>query len=49
MVGALLRPEKYGVAFPTGSALVEPVNRAILKLREDGTYETLRKRWFGDR
>lgn len=49
VVGALLRPEKYGVAFPTGSALVEPVNRAILKLREDGTYETLRKRWFGDR
>ncbi len=46
VVGDLLQPEKYGIAFPQGSPLVEPVNRALLKLREDGTIANIHDRWF---
>lgn len=46
VVGDMLQPEKYGVAFPEGSPLVEPVNRALLKLREDGTIASIHDRWF---
>lgn len=41
------RPEKYGMAFPTGSTRREPINQAILGLREDGTYDDLLAKWFG--
>jgi ABC-type amino acid transport substrate-binding protein len=34
-----LKPEAYGIAFPTESELVEQTNRALLELREDGTYD----------
>ena len=47
--GAVFRPEKYGIALPQGSSLVEPINRGLLRLREDGTYEELISKWFGDR
>lgn len=47
-VGALLQSEKYGIALPQGSRLIEPINLALLRLRENGTYATLVKRWFGD-
>lgn len=47
-VGGLLRPEKYGIALPEGSALEEPINRALLRLRESGAYDRLLKSWFGD-
>ncbi len=46
--GKIFRPEKYGIALAQGSKLVEPINRSLLKLREDGTYEALVKKWFGD-
>ena len=46
VVGELLRPEKYAIAFPEGSELVEPVNRALLQLRENGTMDQLHTRWF---
>ena len=35
-------------ALPPGSPLKEPVNRAILELRENGRYSTIWKRWFGE-
>jgi len=47
MVGSLFRRENYGFALPTGSALVEPINRSLLRIREDGTYEKLFRKWFG--
>lgn len=47
-VGGLLRPEKYGIALPTASPLAEPINRAILRLRENGTYDRLVRSWFGE-
>jgi polar amino acid transport system substrate-binding protein len=43
----VFNPEDYGIAFPQGSDLVEPIDQAILALVEDGTYEILRTKWFG--
>ena len=46
IVGPLLKKENYGVLFPRGSVLRKPVNEALLKLRENGTYDTLYNKWF---
>ena len=46
--GAVFRPEKYGIALPQGSPLREPLDRALLKLREDGTHATLVEKYFGE-
>lgn len=46
-VGSTFRPEKYGIALPQGSRLVEPINRHLLRLRENGTYDELMQKWFG--
>lgn len=37
--------ENYGIAFPTGSPLVEDVNQALLALREEGAYDTIYRKW----
>lgn len=47
VVGPLLRPEKYGIAFPANSPLTEEVNRALLALQEDGSFDALQRKWFG--
>ncbi|WP_412174870.1 transporter substrate-binding domain-containing protein [Actibacterium sp. XHP0104] len=47
MVGAPFRRESYGFALPAGSPLLEPINRALLQLREDGTYDALYRKYFG--
>ena len=47
MAGSVFLRENYGIVFPSGSSLVEDVNRALLGLRENGTYETIYRRWFG--
>lgn len=39
--------EQYGIAFPKGSDLVEPVNEALTEIKEDGTYEKIYKKWIG--
>lgn len=49
MVGQMFLSENYGIAFPTGSELVEPFNQALLSLREDGSYEKIYRKWFGVR
>ncbi len=41
------KPENYGMAFPTGSNLREDVDQAMLRMREDGTYNELLIKWFG--
>ena len=41
------RPENYGMVFPTGSTLGKDVDQAMLRLRENGTYEELLIKWFG--
>lgn len=47
LVDRVFRAEDYGIVLPTGSPLREPINQAILKLREDGTHERLVRKWFG--
>ena len=47
MVGSIFLRENYGIVFPSGSPLVEDVNRVLLTLREDGTYDDLMRKWFG--
>jgi ABC-type amino acid transport substrate-binding protein len=47
LVGAIVKPEKYGIALPEGSPLREEINRALLRLMEDGTYDDIYARWFG--
>lgn len=46
--GAVFRPEKYGIALPARSAMIEPINLTLLRLREDGTYAALMTKWFGN-
>ncbi len=48
MTGSMFRRENYGIALPTGSPLVEPINQSLLRIREDGTYEKIFRKWFGD-
>ena len=47
VVGPLYLPQSYGIAFPSGSPAVEPVNRVLLGLYEDGTVQTINEHWFG--
>ena len=48
VVGDLLSREAYGIALPTNSPYEDDINWALLTLRENGTYERIYKRWFGD-
>jgi ABC-type amino acid transport substrate-binding protein len=47
LAGGPFNLEEYGIAFPSGSSLREDVNRALLRLQEDGTYDAIYTRWFG--
>lgn len=47
LVGSVLRPEKYGIALPSGSRHREGINQALLRIREDGRYADLYRKWFG--
>ena len=47
VVGPVFRKENYGILFPAGSRYRKPVNEALLKIKETGTYEQLYKKWFG--
>ncbi|MGG6098178.1 glutamine ABC transporter substrate-binding protein GlnH [Pantoea allii] len=47
-VGESIEAQQYGIAFPKGSdELREKVNGALKTLKENGTYNTLYKKWFG--
>lgn len=48
MIGSIFKSEGYGVLFPTNSPWRKPVNQALLTLREDGTYDQLYNKWFGE-
>ncbi|QYJ16729.1 Glutamine-binding periplasmic protein [Rubrobacter xylanophilus DSM 9941] len=39
--------EQYGIAFPKGSNLVGPVNRALREMKSDGTYAEIYEKWIG--
>ena len=52
VVGPVFKKENYGIVFPPRSGaprkldLRKKVNEALLKMREDGTYDRIYKRWF---
>ncbi|HEY3304132.1 MAG TPA: transporter substrate-binding domain-containing protein [Candidatus Binatia bacterium] len=46
VVGSVFRKESYGIVFPQNSPYRRPVNAALLKLKEDGTYQRLYDKWF---
>ncbi|MEB3171873.1 MAG: ABC transporter permease subunit [Synechococcaceae cyanobacterium] len=47
IAGKPLTQDFYGLAFPKGSPLREPVNRALAQVLADGTYARIYRRWFG--
>ena len=47
MVGPIFLPENYGIALPTSSPYADQINHSLLKLRENGTYDTIYRKWFG--
>jgi polar amino acid transport system substrate-binding protein len=48
VVGPVFRKESYGILFPDGSTYREPVNQALLRLRENGAFERLTTKYFGE-
>jgi ABC-type amino acid transport substrate-binding protein len=47
LVDRVFKAENYGIALPTGSALREPINQALLKIQESGLYSGIYTKWFG--
>jgi polar amino acid transport system substrate-binding protein len=47
LVGHPFRRESYGIVFPRESRLRKPINEVLLTLHEDGTYQQLYGKWFG--
>ncbi|QEX20958.1 hypothetical protein FRZ61_08780 [Hypericibacter adhaerens] len=48
LVGPEFRRQDIGFVFPLGDPLRRKVSSTLLALREDGTYERLYQKWFGD-
>lgn len=49
ITGRSFLTEYYGLVFPQGSPYVEQANRALLSMQEDGTYNAIYRKWFGNR
>ena len=47
LVGPVFDAFDYGIGMPQDSPLREPINAAILAMREDGSFERLRADWLG--
>jgi ABC-type amino acid transport substrate-binding protein len=41
--------EQYGIAYPKDSELVEPFNKALEEIKEDGTYAKIYEEWIGQK
>ncbi|MFD2923022.1 glutamine ABC transporter substrate-binding protein [Halobacillus naozhouensis] len=49
MVGELYKAEQYGIAISKGQEdLVKAINDALATLKENGTYDEIYKKWFGE-
>ena len=46
-VGTQMMAHQYGIGFPKGSPLVSRVNGALAKIKSDGRYVAIYKKWFG--
>ncbi len=49
LAGPVFLRENYGIVLPSGSDLAEPLNQSLLRLRENGTYDEIYRKWFGVR
>ncbi len=45
----LLEGQTFGIAFPKGSPLKTEVDLALDEIRENGTYDELHEKWFGNK
>ncbi len=48
VVGPLYEGQQYGIAFNAGSEWLEPTNEALASMKEDGTYDEIYTKWFGE-
>ncbi|WNL38962.1 transporter substrate-binding domain-containing protein [Halomonas sp. PAMB 3232] len=48
VVGPLYEGQQYGIVFHKGSEWLEPSNEALAAMREDGTYDEIYEKWFGE-
>lgn len=46
VVGSIFKRENYGLVFQQGSPLRKKINEALLKMREDGSYDVHYQQWF---
>ena len=47
LAGPVFNPEDYGLAFAQNSDLRPQVDQALLEIRQDGTYDLIKRKWFG--
>ena len=45
-VGVIETGEQYGIALPKGSALLNPVNKALTSLLADASVDALARQWL---
>ncbi len=48
MAGPVLQEEDQGFVFNVNSPLRKPTNQTLFRKREDGTYNLIKEKWFGD-
>jgi glutamine transport system substrate-binding protein len=48
VVGSILQPEQYAIAFPLDSSNRKEVNMALLESYQNGAYQEIHAKWFGE-
>lgn len=48
LAGPTFQEESQGYVFAINSPLRKPINHALFSMREDGTYNLIKEKWFGD-
>lgn len=48
LAGPVFQEEDQGFVLRIGSPLRKPVNQELFRMREDGTYNLIKEKWFGD-
>ncbi len=48
MAGPIFQEEDQGFLLAGDSPLRKPINRALISMREDGSYNLIKQKWFGD-
>ena len=49
IVGSTFNHQYYGIAMQQNHPLRESINKAILKLKENGVYDKIYNKWFGNK